>query len=89
MITIDWNHLFLVAAAAIIGSAAVVTAFSIGIRLLVNADALRPSSAAGDASALRREALNRAVAYVFFALSFGAVVYGVLLVIPNLIPSVS
>ena len=89
MITIDWNHLFLVAFGALIGSASVVILFSLGMRLLVNADALKPKAAKGDKVALRSEAANRAGAYVFFALSFGAVIYGVMLIIPGLIPSVA
>lgn len=88
MIVIDWNHLFLVAMAALIGSSAVVLTFALGIRMIVNADALKPKAAKGDVVALRNEALNRAVAYVMFALSFGAVIYGVLLIIPGVIPAI-
>ncbi|MEY4743213.1 MAG: hypothetical protein RIR34_552 [Actinomycetota bacterium] len=88
MITIDWNHLFLVAFAALVGSAAVVITFSLGIRLLVNADSIKPKAASGNPKALRSEAVNRAGAYVMFALSFAAVIYGVLLIIPGVIPSI-
>ena len=87
MIVIDWNHLFLVAAAAIVASSLVVALFSFGMRLLVNADSVREISSTGDSNALRREAANRAGAYVMFALSSAAVIYGVLLIIPNLIPN--
>jgi len=87
MIVIDWNHLFMVAFAAVIASALVVSLFSLGMRLLVNADSVRAVAATGDSVALRKEALNRAGAYVLIALSAAAVIYGVLLIIPNLIPN--
>jgi hypothetical protein len=85
MITIDWNHLFLVAATAVIASVAIIVLFSLGIRLLTNAEHAKTASKTGDAKALRVEAANRAAAYALFALSFGAVIFGVLLVIPGVI----
>ena len=85
MITIDWNHLFLVAATGILASAAVILLFSLGVRLLTNAEHVKKSHKGDNMQALRAEALNRAVAYVMFALSFGSVIFGVLLVIPGVI----
>jgi len=88
MIAIDWNHLFQVATAAVVGSALVIVLFSLGVRFSTNADHVKGKASKGDAKALRLEALNRSVAYALFALSFGAVIYGVLLIIPGLIPGV-
>ena len=88
MITIDWQHLGMVAGASIFGSALVVALFSLGIRLLVSANGAKAKAEKGDMQALRSEAANRAGAYALLALSAGAVVYGILLIIPNLIPSV-
>lgn len=85
MINIDWNHLFLVAATAVGASVAVIVMFSLGIRLLTNAEHAKSASKKGDVKALRVEAANRAAAYALFALSFGAVVFGVLLIVPGLI----
>ncbi|MEO0025103.1 MAG: hypothetical protein RL196_1544 [Actinomycetota bacterium] len=87
MINIDWNHLLQVALAAIVGGSTVVALFSLGIRLLVNAGAAKLNSASGSISEIRKEAANRAAAYVLFALSFGAIIFGVLLIIPGLIPA--
>jgi len=85
---INWTNLFSVAGAAIVGSLAVVLLFSVGVRLLVNADHAKAKASKGDVKALRAEAANRAGSYALFALSFGAVIYGILLIIPNVIPSV-
>lgn len=85
---INWSGLSAVAAASVLGSLAVVLMFSLGIRFLVNADHARAKATNGDAAALRGEAWNRALSYVFFALSFAAVIYGVLLIIPNVIPAI-
>ena len=88
MIEIDWTHLFQVAAAALIGSVVVMFLFALGVRFSTNADHVKSKASKGDAKALRAEALNRSIAYVLFALSFGAVIYGVLLIVPGLIPGV-
>jgi hypothetical protein len=88
MITIDWNHLFLVAATSVLAAVSVIILFSVGIRLLTNAEHAKKSHKGSDMKALRSEALNRAVAYVMFGLSFGTVIFGVLLVIPGVIKGV-
>jgi hypothetical protein len=88
MFNIDWNHLFQVAFAAIVGGAAVVSLFSLGVRFLVNAESAKTNATTGQLVDLRKEAAFRALAYVMFAVSFGAVIFGVLLIIPKLIPSV-
>jgi len=85
---IAWNSLFNVFGAALVATAAIVILFSYGVRLLVNAENAKTNAANGDVKALRSEAANRAGAYALFALSFSAVIYGVLLIVPNLIPSI-
>lgn len=85
---INWSGLFSVLFAALVGTAIVVTMFSLGVRLFTNAEHSKAKAAKGDAKALRAEAASRAAAYALFALSFGAVIYGVLLIIPNVIPAI-
>ncbi|MFM7029667.1 MAG: hypothetical protein ACKOWK_01195 [Micrococcales bacterium] len=85
---IAWNNLIYVGFAALVATALVVILFSLGIRLSVNADHHKAQAVAGNVKALRAEAFNRAVAYSLFALSFGAVVFGVLLIIPGVIPGI-
>lgn len=85
MINIDWNHLLLVGATAIGASVGVIVLFSLGIRLLTNAEHAKSASKKGNVTALRIEAANRAAAYALFAMSFGAVIFGILLIIPGLI----
>ncbi|MEN9714886.1 MAG: hypothetical protein RJA35_353 [Actinomycetota bacterium] len=85
---ISWNSLFSVAGAAVLGTLLVVTMFSLGIRLFMNAEHLKPKAAKGDVKSLRAEAANRAASYALFALSFGAVIYGILLIVPNVIPAI-
>ena len=85
---IAWNNLFYVAIAALAATAIVVSLFSFGIRFFVNAETAKVKATAGDLQALRAEAANRALSYALFALGFGAVIYGVLLVVPNVIPAI-
>ena len=85
---IAWNNLFYVAAAALIATALVVSLFSFGVRFFVNAENAKAKASKGNAAALRAEAANRAVSYVLFALGFGAVIYGILLIIPGVIPAI-
>jgi len=85
---IAWNNLFYVAAAALIASALVVSLFSFGIRFFVNAETAKALASKGDVKALRVEAANRALSYAHFSLGFGAVIYGILLIVPNVIPTI-
>ena len=80
---IDWNKFVLVAGIAIGASALITAIFSLGIRALSNADFIKAGAKKGDISALRRESANRAVAYALFAISFGAVLYGIYLIVPT------
>jgi cytochrome oxidase assembly protein ShyY1 len=85
---IAWNNLFYVAIAALIATALVVSLFSFGIRFFVNAETAKVKASAGEIKALRTEAANRALSYALFALGFGAVIYGVLLIVPGVIPAI-
>ena len=85
---IAWNNLTYVAFAALVATLLVVLLFSLGVRLSVNADHFKKAGLSGHVKALRAEAFNRAVSYALFALSFGAVIFGVLLIIPGVIPGI-
>lgn len=71
---IDWSKFETVAIGTIGFSAFVVVLYSLGVRLLTNAQHLVTKATKGDKKAADRELLNRIVAYSMFALS--AVVVG-------------
>ena len=85
---INWTNLYYVAAASLVGSIAVILLFSLGMRMLVNAEHAKAKAATGDVKALRAEAANRAASYALFALCAAAVIYGVLLIVPGVIPAI-
>jgi hypothetical protein len=71
---IDWSKFETVAIGTIGFSAFVVVLYSLGVRLLTNAQHLASKAIKGNKSAADRELLNRIAAYSMFALS--AVVVG-------------
>lgn len=80
--TIAWDAFLTVVIASILGTAIIVSLYSLGIRFLTDAQALMEAGAQGDRSALRRESLFRSVAYVCFTLCAIAVLYAVYLIVP-------
>lgn len=79
---INWGSFGLVAAVAIGFSFGLVLIFSLGVRLLENAQNLVARTTKGNREAIRNEALNRMGAYVLFAVTFLALLYGIYLVVP-------
>ena len=79
---IDWNKFLQVLQATIVFSVGVVGLFSLGIRLLTNAQHAVPGANKGKTAAVRAEVLNRLGAYVAFALCVVALGYGIMLVAP-------
>ena len=79
---IKWMSLFQVAATAIGFTAGVSLLFSLGIRLLTNAEFVAPKAAKGKTNAVQLEALNRVGAYVLFAICATALLYGIYLIVP-------
>jgi hypothetical protein len=76
---IDWTKFYEVAVGAIGFTAFIVTVYSLGVRLLTNAQHVATAAAKGDAKASRSELYNRVAAYALFALAFVALAYGVFL----------
>jgi hypothetical protein len=79
---IDWNKFLQVLEATIIFAVGVVGLFSLGVRLLTNAQHAVPGANKGKTAAVRAEVLNRLGAYVAFALCLVALGYGIMLVAP-------
>jgi len=83
-ITIDWNAFLLVFVAAIGFTTLIVGCFSIGVRLLTNAQNLSPKARKGNQEAQTAESLNLVGAYLLFAVCLCALAYGIYLIIPFL-----
>jgi cytochrome b561 len=79
---INWSSFLLVAAASIGFTLFIVAFFSLGVRLITNARHIMPAAKKGRASAARAEALNRSLAYAFFAICAAALLYGIWLIVP-------
>lgn len=83
--TINWSNFLLVALAALGFSAAIALAFALGVRFLTDAQHIAEKSAGkkgkpGPKNA-RREALYRIAAYLLFAVSSSALLFGLYLIL--------
>ena len=83
-ITINWEAFLLVFAAAIGFSTLIVVCFSLGIRMLTNAQGSSGKARKGNFKAQQVESLNMVGAYTMFALCLCALAYGIYLVVPFL-----
>ena len=83
-VTINWNAFLQVFAAAIGFTTLIVGCFSIGVRLLTNAQNLSGKARKGNQSAQTSESMNLVGAYLLFAVCVCALAYGIYLVIPFL-----
>ncbi len=79
---IEWNKFLQVAQATIFFAVGIVGVFSIGIRLLTNAQNAASGANDGNSAAIRLELLNRLGAYVAFGVCVTALGYGIQLVAP-------
>ena len=84
---IDWTKFYEVAVGAIGFTAVVVTVYSLGVRLLTNAQRVTAAAAKGDAKSARSELYNRVAAYALFAMAFVALAYGVFLMFEKMYTS--
>lgn len=82
LIAMKWMNLFQVAAAAIGFTAGITLLFSLGIRLITNAEFAVQKAGTGKAKAQRAEVFNLIGSYVLFALCGLALLYGIYLVVP-------
>lgn len=80
---IDWNSFLIVAAASLAFTLVIVATFSLGVRLLTNAQHMVADAKKGKKKAIQSEALNRMVSYMLFASCAAALIYGIYLVIPG------
>ncbi len=80
--TIDWSGFGLVFAASIGFSVVIVATFALGVRLLTNAEHFVGPAKRGSQKAAVREVINRAISYSMFSFAFGALLYGIYLVVP-------
>ncbi len=76
---IDWIKFYEVALGASGFTSFMVVIYSLGVRLLTNAQHAAPAAAQGEAKAARSELYNRVAAYALFALAFVVLAYGVFL----------
>jgi hypothetical protein len=83
-IVVDWNAFLLVFAAALGFTCLIVACFSLGVRLLTNAQNVAPKARKGSSKAQQSEALNLIGAYSVFAICICALAYGIYLIIPFL-----
>lgn len=81
---IDWNKFELVALGTIGFTAMMVTVYSLGVRLLTNAQAQTAAAKKGDSKAARSELLNRISAYALFAGAAVILAYGIFLMFDNM-----
>lgn len=79
---VEWNKFLQVVQATIVFSVGVVAFFSLGIRLLTNAQHAVPGANRGRIAAARTEVLNRLGAYISFAVCLIALWYGITLIAP-------
>lgn len=79
---VDWNKFLQVLVATLIFAVGVVGFFSLGVRLLTNAQHAVPGANKGKTAAVRAEVLNRLGSYIAFAVCLVALVYGIMLVAP-------
>lgn len=84
---IDWTKFAEVAIGAIGFTSVIVLVYSLGVRLLTNAQHVTAAAAKGNAKAARTELYNRIGAYVFFALAFVGLAYGVFLMFEKMYSS--
>lgn len=79
---IDWGSFLVVAVASLGFTLVIVSTFSLGVRLLTNAQNLVSAAKKGKKRAVQGEALNRIASYMLFALCSAALLYGIYLAIP-------
>ena len=80
---IQWSSFAIVAIASIAFTLVIVSGFSLGVRLLTNAQNHSKKLLAGNPNSASREALYRMSAYMLFALCALALAYGIWLVVPG------
>ena len=84
LININWNSFLQVLAAAVGFTTLLVACFSIGVRLLTNAENVSAKARKGSSKAQQSESFNLVGAYLAFAVCISALLFGIYLIIPFL-----
>lgn len=84
MIEIKWDSLLQVFLASLIFTVLIVSAFSIGVRLLTNAQNAVPGARKGKTKDIQKEVINRIFSYMAFSICVAALLFGIYLVDPAL-----
>lgn len=84
LINVNWNSFLLVLAAALGFTTLIVACFSVGVRLLTDAENVSGKARKGNAKAQSKESLSLVGAYVAFGICISALAYGIYLIIPFL-----
>lgn len=81
-ITINWNAFLLVFAAALGFSSLIVACFSLGVRLMTDAQSIASKARKGNRKAQQREALFLIGSYLTFSICVIALGFGIYLIVP-------
>ncbi len=84
LININWNSFLLVLLASLGFTTLIVACFSVGVRLLTDAQNVSGKARKGNSRAMQRESLSMVGAYLAFAICLSALAYGIYLIIPFL-----
>jgi len=84
LVNINWTSFLLVLGASIGFTTLIVACFSLGVRLLTDAQNVSSKARKGSQKAQQIESLSLVGAYVSFAICLCALAYGIYLVIPFL-----
>ncbi|MFM8926772.1 MAG: hypothetical protein ACKOFA_01030 [Rhodoluna sp.] len=84
LININWSSFLQVLIASVGFTTLIVACFSLGVRLLTNAENVSGKARKGNSKAQQTESLNLVGAYLAFAVCISALVYGIYLIIPFL-----
>lgn len=84
LINVNWNSFLLVFVASLGFTALIVACFSLGVRLLTDAQNVSAKARKGNSRAQQKESLSMVGAYLAFGICVSALAYGIYLIIPFL-----
>ena len=80
--TIDWNAFLSVVIAAVVGSAVIVSFFSLGVRWLTDAQLVSTQTKKSSRRGSGKEAALRTIAYIAFTIAALGALYEIYLIVP-------
>ncbi|MFN6315183.1 MAG: hypothetical protein ACK4VJ_00770 [Rhodoluna sp.] len=84
LININWDSFLMVLVASLGFTTLIVACFSLGVRLLTDAQNVAGKARKGSSKAQQKESRSLVGAYLAFAICFSALAYGIYLIIPFL-----